>query len=163
MLWFPPGYPLLLSPLFRWRDLPFWEISVVQCLLGVVFLWGIYRWARPLAPAGAVWIAAISVGTSACLVQYRRPMSEMAFMAVMAWLLVSLQALARPQARGRFLAWLAAAVGLTVALCLIRFGRHRLAAGGSCACWPYTGRAGLARTGRRRTWFPGGSSWGRHW
>ena len=52
VLWFPPGYPLLLSPLFRLRDLPLLEISIVQWLLAVALLWGIYRWARPLAPRG---------------------------------------------------------------------------------------------------------------
>jgi len=141
-LWFPPGYSLLLSPLFLARDLPLLEISVVHCLLGVGFLLGIYRWARPLAPVGAVWIAAISVGTWAVWIQYRRPMSEMAFMAMMAWLLVSLDALARSRGRGRFLAWLAAVVGLTIALCLIRSVGIALAAGGSCSL--------LARAGRSR-------------
>ena len=157
VLWFPPGYPMLLSPLFRLRDLPLLEISVVHCLLGVGLLWGIYRWARPLAPEAAVWIAAISVGTSAVWILYRQPMSEMAFMAVMAWLLVSLQALARPQSRGRFLAWLAAAVGLTVALCLIRSVGIALAAGGSCAVGRRGCAAGSSRTGRRRrsvSWRP---------
>ena len=50
VLWFPPGYPLLLSPLFCLRDLPLLEISVVHWLLAVGFLWGTYRWARSLAP-----------------------------------------------------------------------------------------------------------------
>ena len=103
VLWFPPGYPLLISPLFRLRDMPLLEISIVQWLLAVALLWGIYRWARPLAPEGAVWIAAISVGTNAVWIHYRQPISELAFMAAMAWLLVSLQALARPQAEA--LSW----------------------------------------------------------
>ena len=102
VLWFPPGYPLLLSPLFCLRYLPLLEISVVHWLLAVGLLWGIYRWARSLAPEGAVWIAALSVGTCAVWILYRRPMSEMAFMAAMAWLLVSLQALARPRDRAVF-------------------------------------------------------------
>ena len=145
VLWYPPGYPLLLSPLFRLRYLPLLEISVVHWFLAVALLWGTYRWARSLAPQGAVWIAALSVGTCAVWVLYRQVMSETAFMAVMVWLLVSLQALARPQDRGSFLAWLAAAVGLTIALCLIRLIGISLAAGGSCAL--------LAATGRKR-FFP---------
>ena len=99
VLWFPPGYPLLLSPLFYLRDLPLLEISVLHWLLAVALLWGIYRWARSIAPEGAVWIAAISVGTWAVWILYRQPVSEMAFMAAMAWLLVSLQAL--PAAKRR--------------------------------------------------------------
>jgi hypothetical protein len=57
----------------------------------------------------------------------------MAFMTAMAWLLVSLDALMRARARGRFLAWLAAAVALTIAVCLIRSVGIALAAGGCCA------------------------------
>ncbi len=140
VLWFPPGYPLLISPLFRLRDMPLLEISIVQWLLAVALLWGIYRWARPLAPEGAVWIAAISVGTNAVWIHYRQPISELAFMAAMAWLLVSLQALARPQGRGPFLAWLATAAGLTVALCLIRSVGIALAAGGCCGLLAGAGR-----------------------
>ena len=140
VLWFPPGYPLLISPLFRLRDMPLLEISIVQWLLAVALLWGIYRWARPLAPQGAVWIAAISVGTNAVWIHYRQPISELAFMAAMAWLLVSLQALARPQGRGPFLAWLATAAGLTVALCLIRSVGIALAAGGCCGLLAGAGR-----------------------
>jgi hypothetical protein len=142
VLWFPPGYPMLLSPLFGCQDLPLLEISLVHWLLAVAFLWGIYRWARLLAPQGAVWIAALCVGTNAVWIHYRQPVSEMAFMAAVAWLLVSLQALVRPQGLGRFLAWLAAAVGLTVAVCLIRSVGIAVAAGGSCAL--------LAGVGRRR-------------
>ncbi len=133
VLWFPPGYPILLSPLFCWQDFPLLGISFVHWFLAVGFLLGIYRWARSLAPQGAVWIAAICLGTNAMWIHYRQPVSEMAFMAAMAWLLVSLQALVRPQGASRFLAWLAAAVGLTIAMCLIRSVGIAVAAGGSCA------------------------------
>jgi hypothetical protein len=133
VLWYPPGYSILLSPIFFLGTLPLLEISVLHWLLSVGILWGIYRWARLLAPEGAVWIAAISVGTSAVWIHYRRPVSELAFMAAMACLLVSFQAL--PGARGfrRYLAWLAAAAGLTIAVCLIRSLGIALAAGGSCS------------------------------
>ncbi|MGO9109831.1 MAG: hypothetical protein ACLP9L_11415 [Thermoguttaceae bacterium] len=143
VLWFPPGYPMLLSPLFCLRDLPLLEISVVHWFLAVGLLWGIYRWARSLAPQGAVWIAALSVGTNAVWIHYRQPVSEMAFMAAMAWLLVSFEALTRPRGLGGFLAWLAAAVGLTIVMCLIRSVGIALAAGGSCALLASAGRGRL--------------------
>jgi len=145
VLWFPPGYPLLLSPLFRLRDLPLLEISVVHWLLAVGILWGIYRWARTRAPEGAVWIAALSVGTNAVWIHYRQPVSETAFMAAMAWFLVSLDALARPRGLSRFLAWLAAAVGLTIVMCLVRSVGIALAAGGSCALLAGAGRGWCSR------------------
>ena len=163
VLWFPPGYPLLLSPLFTLRYLPLLEISVVHFLLGVGLLLGIYRWARRQVPEAAVWIAAISVGTSAVWILYRKPMSEMAFMAAMAWLLVSLQAVARARRLGRFLACLAAAVGLTIAVCLIRLLGAALAAGGSCACWPAQYMAGSLLTGRSGKAFRGSSPWLQGW
>ena len=62
----------------------------------------------------------------------------------MAWLMVCLQALARPQSQGRYLAWLAAALGLTAAMCLIRSAGIAMAAGG---CWALM--LGSARTSRR--------------
>jgi hypothetical protein len=147
VIWFPPGYPLLISPLFLFRDLPLLEISILQWLLAVGLAWGIYCWARAVCPGSAVWIAALTIGTNAVWIQYRRTISEIAFMAVMAWLLVSVDRLgdrrnvrlARARGRhvlkvdGRFLAWLIAAVGLTVAACLIRPVGLALAAGGSCA------------------------------
>jgi hypothetical protein len=133
VVWFPPGYPLLLSPLFALRYLPLLEISIVHWLLAVAFLWGIYRWARSLTPVGAIWIAALSVGTNAVWIHYREPISETAFMAAMAWLLVSLRALGRPRNPGAFLGWLAAAFGLTIVMCLIRSVGVALAAGGACA------------------------------
>ncbi len=146
VLWFPPGYPMLVSPLFILRDMPLLEISVVQWLLAVGLLLGIYRWARSLAPQGAVWIAALCVGTWPVWIVYRQPMSEMAFMAAMAWLLVSFQALSRPLGLGRFLAWLAAAVGLTIALCLIRSVGIAVAAGGCCALLASAGRSRFSST-----------------
>ncbi len=109
--------------------------------------------ARRQAPEGAVWIAAISVGTNAVWIHYRQPISEMAFMTAMAWLLVSVQALARARSPGRFLACLAMVVGLTVAACLIRSLGIALAAGGCCALvgrrgtqesFPAAGRGGCA-------------------
>jgi hypothetical protein len=133
VLWFPPGYPMLLSPLFHLRELPLAEISVVQWLLAIALMLGINRWAQPQAAEGAVWIAALSVGTCSVWILYRQPMSETAFMAVMAWLAVCFQNLTRTQSRGRFLAWLAAAVALTIALCAIRLVGIAVAAGGSFA------------------------------
>jgi hypothetical protein len=145
VLWFPPGYPLLLSPLLCLRYLPLLEISCLHCLLGLGLLWGVYRWARRQAPEGAVWIAAISVGTNAVWIHYRQPISEMAFMTAMAWLLVSVQALARARSPGRFLACLAMVVGLTVAACLIRSLGIALAAGGCCALLAAAVRKSLSR------------------
>jgi hypothetical protein len=146
VLWFPPGYPMLISPLFFLRDLPLLEISIVQFLLAAGLAWGIYCWARPRAAEGAVWIAALTVGTNAVWIQYRRPISEIAFMAVMAWLLVSLDRLARPWSRGRWLAWLVAAAGLASAASLVRSVGIALAAGGSCSLLA----AALRRTGGPR-------------
>jgi hypothetical protein len=127
------------------RYLPLLEISCLHCLLGFGLLWGVYRWARPQAPEGAVWIAAISVGTNAVWIHYRQPISELAFMTAMAWLLVSVQALARARSPGRFLACLAAAAGFTVAACLIRSLGIALAAGGCCALLAATVRKSLSQ------------------
>ena len=145
-LWYPPGYPMVISPLFCVRELPLLEISIVHWFLAIAILLGIYRWARLLTEEGAVWIAAIGVGTCSVWIVHRQPISETAFMAAMAWLLVSLQALARPQSRGHYLGWLAAAAGLGVAVCLARLAGMGIVAGG---CF------GLLAVAGRNRFFPG--------
>ena len=46
-IWFAPGYPVILSPLFLLSDRPFLAISIVTWLLAVAYLAGVY-----LGPAG---------------------------------------------------------------------------------------------------------------
>jgi hypothetical protein len=142
VLWFPPGFPLLISPMFLFDYLPLVEISILQFVLAVGLMGGIYRWARPQGPEGAVWIAALTVGTSAVWIHYRRPISEIAFMTAMAWLMVSVDRLSRPRGGRRFAAWLIAAVGLTSAACLIRPVGIALAAGSSCSLFATAIRKG---------------------
>ena len=56
-LWFFPGYSLLLSPLYLFGQRPFLLISVFQWTSAILFMIGVYWWARSVVPQWAVWIA----------------------------------------------------------------------------------------------------------
>jgi len=104
VLWYPPGYSLLISPLFVLGDLPALAISVFHFLLAISLMCGVYLWAKRFVPATAVWVAAITVGTAAFSTHYRRPMSEVAFMTASIWAMVFIERAAAETSRPRLVA-----------------------------------------------------------
>jgi hypothetical protein len=84
-LGFPIGYPLLISPAFLIGARPFAPLSVLQWLLAVVFLLGVYRWARSQVGSAAVWITGLVMVNVNVWILYRRTLSEAAFLAVAIW------------------------------------------------------------------------------
>src|ERR1700685_2781940 len=79
-LWYFPGYSLLLSPLFLLSERPFWLVSAFQWCSAILFMVGVYRWARSVVPQWAVWIAGLSVMNQAVWTHCARTMSEVPFM-----------------------------------------------------------------------------------
>jgi hypothetical protein len=127
---YPPGYAAIVSPLFLIRERPFLELSILNWLLSVAFMMGVYVWARRVAPQAAVWIAALSVANNIFWIYHRRPASELAFVTVLVWTVNSL-AWVMSARRGRSLAAGGAAALLLLALlCLIR--PVGIAAAGGC-------------------------------
>lgn len=130
LLWYSPGYPALISPLFRLADRPFLGIAIVQWLLAAGLMWGIYRWASQFVSEAAVWIAGLTVINHGFWVHFRRPLSEIAFMCVFIWTVNCLGALTRftrptlPSGRianaFSFVARLAVGAALVALLCVIR-------------------------------------------
>jgi hypothetical protein len=116
VLWYPPGYSLLISPVFLAGDLPLLAISIFHFLLALVLMCGAYVWARRFAPEGALWVAAISVGTAAFSIHYRRPVSELAFMTVVIWAAICLE-FALAESNRRWLAAYALAAAVLFAAC----------------------------------------------
>ena len=91
-LYYAPGYPLLISPAFLFSDRPFLLLSIMQWLLTVVFMLGVYQWSRRLFPPAALVVTALATVNVEFWCLYRRTLSEIAFMAVLIWLVNLLNA-----------------------------------------------------------------------
>jgi hypothetical protein len=79
------GYPVLVSPVFWVSELPFVWLTLVHAGWAAVYLAGTWVWARRHADSAAVPIALLAVGNVVVLSLFRRPLSEVAFFAVMIW------------------------------------------------------------------------------
>ena len=119
-LGYPPGYPLLISPAFLISSRPFTALSVIHCVMALIFMAGVYRWTRALAPAAAMLLTGLVMVNVALWIYYRRTLSEMAFMAVMIWTVIALNS-ALDAVRGRGAAiWTGIGTALLIALVMIR-------------------------------------------
>lgn len=94
-LWYPPGYSVLLSPLFVFGDRPFLAISVFHWVLSVLCLIGTYLWARRIAPDGAVLLAALGMVNLLVWCHARRTLTELPFMCLLIWTALALDWLLR--------------------------------------------------------------------
>src|SRR5262249_32015829 len=99
-LYYAPGYPALISPVFLLSDRPFLWLALEQWLFAMIFMLGVYHWTRQLIPSAALLITALATVNNELWCLYRRPLSEMAFMAVLIWVMNLLNAVLRaPAAR----------------------------------------------------------------
>ncbi|MBL9122690.1 MAG: hypothetical protein JNG90_03595, partial [Planctomycetaceae bacterium] len=129
-LWYSPGYPLLLAPLFWLSERPFLLISILHWLLATGFLLGCYRWVRQVTPEAAVVVSGLAVVNLGVWVHFRRPLSEIAFMCVAIWGATWLSTLRQQTLAGQPRMRTALAAGLLIAAaCLIRHAGFALACG----------------------------------
>ena len=117
----PLGYPALISPAFLAGDRPFLAISVIQWMLAVACLLGVYYWARRHFPSVAVQITGLAMLNAAVWFHYRQTLKEIAFMAVLIWTVNVLHALLRPLPARRLLPYAFVATALATVLALIRY------------------------------------------
>lgn len=83
---YPPGYPLLISPAFWLGPLPFLALAILQWLIAIVFIGGLYRWTLRQVPRPmALPLTALVMVNVTLWIYYRRTLSELAFMAVAIW------------------------------------------------------------------------------
>jgi hypothetical protein len=118
--WYSPGYPALISPLFLFDERPFFAIAVLQWMLAIGLMLGVYVWARQVVPEAAVWIAALTVINHGFWIHFRRPLSEIAFMCALIWVVNCLAALGKASKTIPFAARLTTGALLTALLCIIR-------------------------------------------
>ena len=84
-LHYPPGYPLLTSPLFWFSERPLVGLLIMQWLCAVVFMVGVYRWARRWFAGGELWITALAMANVVLWIHARSTLSELPFMALLVW------------------------------------------------------------------------------
>jgi 4-amino-4-deoxy-L-arabinose transferase-like glycosyltransferase len=119
-LHYPPGYPLLISPLFLVADRPLALLIVEQWIFAVVYMLGVYYWARRSFGSGALVITALVMANASFWMFARQTLSEMPFMALLVWTAIAMNRLAEAT-RSRDVAKWCAIVGLmTAALSLVR-------------------------------------------
>lgn len=132
-LWYSPGYSLLISPAFFWDERPFLLLSILQCILALGFMGGVYVWARRVVPQVPVTITALSVGNVQTWSMIHRTLSEIAFMCALFWTANLLHAVAGARTARATLLRTTGAVLLMALVCLIRPAGMALAAGFAAA------------------------------
>jgi hypothetical protein len=119
-LGYPPGYPILISPAFLISARPFVALSFIHWLIAIAFMAGAYRWFRGLAPAAAVLLTGLVMVNVAFWIYFRRTLSELAFMTVMIWTVVALNAALDARTWGAIALRTAIGTALLIALVMIR-------------------------------------------
>jgi hypothetical protein len=94
-------------------------LSVMHWLLAVVFMLGVYWWARRQLGVGALWLTGLVMANMSVWTLYRRTLSEAAFLAAMMWAVNALNGVLDRSRRLAALPLLSAAASL-VALTAIR-------------------------------------------
>ncbi len=117
---YPPGYPLLISPAFLISGRPFVILSAMHWLMALILMAGVYRWTVKLAPEAALLLTGLTMVNVTLWIYFRRTLSELAFMTVMIWTAIMLDAVL--DAGSRRSGALKAALGglLLIALAMIR-------------------------------------------
>ncbi len=111
-----PGYAFFLVPAVAFPGLPLLPIAAVQWLLGLALMVGLYRWTRRLSGAAALLLTAFVMVNVSVWIHLRRPLSELAFMAIAIW---AVEASESARSRGGIVRILAAGV-LLAALAIVR-------------------------------------------
>jgi hypothetical protein len=132
----PPGYLPLIAPAFVFGARPFLAVSILQWLMALALIGGLYVWARRQFPATALLFTAVVMVNISVWTYYRRPLKEVASMALLMWTVNLMHVLLDERRRTR-VAWLTAAVALLATyLTLIRYAAITITIGFAlAACW----------------------------
>ncbi len=117
---FPPGYPLMISPAFLLGDRPFLLLSIIHWVMAVLFMFGVYVWARRRCAGGALLITGLVMVNISLWNQYRRTLSELAFMTVGVWTVYVLDVAGESASRRKGLIRVLSGSAMLVFLAMIR-------------------------------------------
>lgn len=137
----PPGYPLLLAPLFVIAERPFLAIAIAQWLLAAGALVLVHRWARRTAPAAALGVTAMVAVNVSVWMLVRRPLSEISFLVLLLAAASALDRLVEASSRRERNARAAASLALLGTAMLVREAAIVLAFGFAIAAWRRGARA----------------------
>jgi hypothetical protein len=143
----PPGYLPLIAPAFAFGDRPFLAVSILQWLMAAALIGGLYVWARRQFPATALLFTSLVMVNISVWTYYRRPLKEIASMALLMWTVNLMHVLLDERRRSRVIALTCAAALLTTYLTLIRYAAITVAIGFAwAACWrAYREKTGWGR------------------
>jgi hypothetical protein len=117
----PPGYPALIAPAFLFGNRPFLEIALMQWLLSLALMGGVYVWARRQFPHSAVLLTAAVMVNISLWTYFRRPTKEIATLALLMWTVNLMHRLLDERRVGRIIAFTAIAATLTAYASLMRY------------------------------------------
>ena len=143
----PPGYLPLIAPAFAFGDRPFLAVSILQWLMAVALIGGLYVWARRQFPSTAVLFTFVVMVNISVWTYYRRPLKEIASMAILMWTVNLMHVLLDERRRARVVGLTCAVALLTTYLTLIRYAAITVAIGFAwAACWrAYRDKLGWGR------------------
>lgn len=84
------GYSLLVSPLFWISERPFVLIGLLHLVLAGVIAAAVYRWASAYGKKAATFATAFTLMHACFCLYFRKPLSEMAYMAAIYWTMMVL-------------------------------------------------------------------------
>jgi Dolichyl-phosphate-mannose-protein mannosyltransferase len=143
----PPGYPVLIAPAFVFGDRPFLAVSILQWVLAVALIGGVYVWARRLRPSAALLLTtAVAVNISVWTF-YRRPTKEIATLAALTWTVNAMHRLLDERRTGRVIGFTVFVGFFTAYLVLIRYAAIMLAVAFAMAVG-WQARRGMLRPAR---------------
>jgi hypothetical protein len=123
----PPAFPVLIAPAFLFGDRPFLAVSILNWLLAVALIGGVYVWARRILPSAAMVLTTVLAVNISLWTFYRRPTKEVATLAFLVWTINAMHGLLDERRTSRIV-WLTVAVSLlTSYLVLIRYAAIMLA------------------------------------
>jgi hypothetical protein len=125
----PPGYLPLIAPAFAFGDRPFLAVSILQWLMAIALIGGLYVWARRQFPATAVLFTVVVMVNISMWTYYRRPLKEVASMALLMWTVNLMHVLLEERRPTRIVALTAAVALLTAYMTLIRYASITVAVG----------------------------------
>lgn len=132
----PPGYLPLIAPAFAFGDRPFLAVSILQWLMALALIGGLYVWARRQFPATALLFTGVVMVNISVWTYYRRPLKEVASMALLMWTVNLMHVLLDERRRARVILLTAAVALLTTYLTLIRYAAITVVIGFAwAACW----------------------------
>lgn len=126
---YPPGYPLIASAAFAFGSQPFFVLSIINLVLALCLIGGVYRWSQDQFGRGGAAITLFVLVNATVWYYYRRALSDFAFMAAAIWTAIALNRMLGSRSAREATRNAAIAAVLLAALAMVREAGITFAAG----------------------------------